>query len=96
MKENNLRIIEKHSKEIAEIFIGMLKSAVLYTDNQGIFLLREFRLENNILFYNKIMSHTNNLLYEKLKNSDSIEVIDNNNIRISNKKIGNTGIMVFI
>ncbi len=94
--KNNLKIIEKHSKDISRIFEGMLRSAVLYTEDEGIFVLREFKLENDYLSYNSIMSEANNETYKKLKQAEKIEIIDKNTINIHNDKMKNIGIMVFL
>lgn len=93
--EQNLKIIAKHSTDIARVINGMLKSGVLYTDN-GIFLLRDHRLENNNISYNKIFSDVSNDFYKRLKNSNKIRIINKNTIELDNDKIENVGVMVFI
>lgn len=92
--EKNLGVIKKCSNEWHDIFKGILNSAVLYTEN-GVFLLREFKLENNKLFFNNIMASTNNELYEKLKKANFIEIIDKNSVLLCGEKIKNVGVMVF-
>lgn len=94
--KRNLSIIKKHSAELSRVVEGMLKSAVLYTEDEGIFLLREFRLEDDKIFYNKIMSNANNALYQQLRNSDCIEIADKNAIKLKDKTISNAGLMVFL
>ena len=92
--KGNLDIIKKHSDDWHMIFKKTLNSAVLYT-NDGIFLLRDFKLENNKLFYNNIMSSVNTELYNKLKDTDFIEIIDKNKIKIINEELKDVGIMLF-
>ena len=92
--EKSLDIIKKHSNEWYTIFKGILNSAVLYTDD-GVFLLRGFKLDGNRLFYSNIMSNMNNELYKKLKNNNFIEIVDKNEVRISNEKLKNIGIVIF-
>lgn len=94
--KRNLSIIKKHSAEISKIFEGMLKSAVLYTEDRGAFLLRGFKLEGNKLFYDKIMSHADNVLYQELKDSKHIEIVNKNTVNIRDKNIDNVGVMVFL
>lgn len=94
--KRNLRIIKKHSAEISKIFEGMLKSAVLYTEDRGAFLLRDFKLEGNKLSYDKIMSHADNVLYQELKDSKHIEIVDKNTVNIRDKNIDNVGVMIFL
>ena len=92
--ENNLEIIKKYSNEWHFIFKSMLNSAVLYTEH-GIFLLRDFKLKDDKLFYNNIMGSVNNGLYDKLRNNDFIEIIDKNKVKIGAEELGNVGVMVF-
>jgi len=93
--KNNLQCINKYSETLADKFETMLKSAVLYTENNGVFMLRDYQLSNNTLKFNKTMSTINNELNDKLNKNKKIEVIDKNKIRLNNKIMDNIGFMVF-
>lgn len=93
--EKNLEVIKKYSSDWHLIFKGILNSAVLYT-NDGIFLLRDFKLENNKLLFNNVMSTANNELYGKLKTIDFVEVVDKNKVKIGNEELRDIGVMIFI
>lgn len=94
---NNLRCIDKYSDEFGLIFGGMLKSTVLYTEKDGVFILRGPRIFKNIIYYNSILTTVNNDIYTKLKNSKKIEIINQNKVKTEQEELeGNYGIMVFI
>lgn len=73
----------------------MLKGAVLYTEQSGVFLLRSPKLEGSRLYYQGIISSKNNQLYLSLKNAEHIEIISNNRIKLDNLEIKNIGVMLF-
>jgi len=91
----NLECIKKHSAEISKVIEGMLKGAVIYTQKRELFLLRNFNIEKNKLFYNNIISNTNNELAVKLKQNKAIEIINKNSIKIGNEELKDIGFMVF-
>lgn len=93
--KNNLECIKKHSAEIGKVIEGMLKGAVIYTKRRELFLLRNFNIEKNKLFYNSIVSSTNNELAVKLKQNKAIEIINKNSIKIEDKELKNIGFMIF-
>ncbi|MDP3766192.1 MAG: DUF483 domain-containing protein, partial [Nanoarchaeota archaeon] len=45
--KNNLKCIKKYSEELANKFEEMLKCAVLYTENEGVFLFHNYKLSSN-------------------------------------------------
>lgn len=95
LAKKHLGIIEKDDKETAEIIKGMLKGAVVYTETNGVFLLRYPRLDFNRLYYKGIMSSKNNQFYESLKNVDYIEIVKKDRIILDNLVIKNIGVMLF-
>lgn len=95
MAKKHLICVEKHSRELSLIFQGMLKGAVIYTENSGVFLLRKFKLDNNKVSYGGIMATANNEFYSKLKKNDEIDVIGKNHIKIDNEEFKDIGFMVF-
>ncbi len=95
LAKKHLEIIEKHDIEAAEIIKGMLKGAIVYTETNGVFLLREIKLEHNRLYYKGVMGSLNNQLSESLKNAEYIEVLGKDRIRLDNLEIKNIGVMLF-
>ncbi|MFH0874304.1 MAG: DUF483 domain-containing protein [archaeon] len=91
----NLECIRNHSHELANKFEAMLKSPVLYTENNGIFILKDYKLDNHILKFNNVLSTENNELLNLLNKSKEIEIIDKNNIKLGNTIIKDIGVMLF-
>jgi len=73
--KKNLECIEKYSKELANKFETMLQGPVLYTENNGVFSFRDYRLNNNILKFNNVLSTENNELLKLLNENKEIEII---------------------
>ena len=90
-----LETVGKHDKQAAEIIEGMLKGAVIYTETNGVFLLRYSKLENNRLYYKGIMGSKNNQLYERLNNAEHVDILSKDRIRLKDLEMKNTGIMLF-
>jgi len=93
--KKNLEIIRKRSEEFSKIFEGMLKCAILYTKDKGIFMLRDQVLEKNKLRFSNIYGSSNNILYNQLKTNNELSIINKNHIRIGRTEFKNLGIMVF-
>jgi hypothetical protein len=94
--KNNLQCIKKHSEELANRFETTLKNPVLYTENQGIFIFKDSRLNENILEFDEVKSTVNNELSRILNENKKIEIIDKNRIKVNNKIISDVGFMLFI
>jgi len=95
LAKKHLEIIEKDDKEAAEIIKGMLKGAVVYTENNGVFLLRYPKLEHNRIYYKGVMASRNNQLCESLKNAEYVEILKKDRIILDNFEIKNIGVMLF-
>ena len=93
--KKNLECIEKYSKELANKFETMLQGPVLYTENNGVFSFRDYRLNNNILKFNNVLSTENNELLKLLNENKEIEIINRNKIKLNNEIIEDVGFMVF-
>lgn len=98
-----LKSIRALSPELYEIFDGMLKCAVIYTENDCIFALREVNVkENEIykqeLYYNGIIGSMNNNLYTLLKAQEKIKINNKNDFNIGeiNIKGDGFGVLVFV
>ena len=93
--KNNLECIKKYSKELANKFEEMLKSPVLYTENDGIFVFKNYKLNNGILEFNEIKSTINSELLILLNKNKKIKIIDKNKIDINGEIIDGVGFMLF-
>jgi len=95
--KNNLRIINRYSKQLAEMFSNILKSAVIYTSDEGIFLLKSYQKINNQIAYNDVMTTTKSKLYYLLSSNRKLRIIDKNNFVMNdiNIKGENYGVIVF-
>ncbi len=91
--KSNLNTIKKHSDN-HNIITSMLKEAVIYT-SKGVFLLKNTRLGDNKLFYEKTIGPENNGIYHSLKSSADLEIINKNNIKIKNQVLQDIGFMLF-
>tara|TARA_Y100000310_G_scaffold342824_1_gene447666 strand:+ start:1686 stop:2528 length:843 start_codon:yes stop_codon:yes gene_type:complete len=94
--KNNLQCIKKYSEELGNKFETMLKCPVLYTENNGVFMFKDYKLNNNILEFNEIKSTINNKFLELLNKNKKIEIIDKNKIKLKNEIIEDVGFMLFI
>ena len=93
--KKNLQCIKKHSEAIADKFEEMLKGPVLYTENNGVFMFKNYKLNGNILEFNEIKTTINNELFDLLNRDKRIEIINKNEIRINDKIINEIGFMLF-
>jgi len=95
--KNNLKIVHKHSKELAEMFSGVLKSAVIYTMDEGIFLLRRYKRNNDKLIYGDVVSTAKSKLYFLVSSNNKLKITDKNNFFVNDVGISgeNFGVMVF-
>jgi len=94
--KTNLQYIKKYSDELSIKFETMLKSPVLYTENNGIFIFKDYKLNNKILEFHQVNSTINNNLLDLLNKNKRIEIIDKNKIKLGKEIIRNIGIMIFI
>jgi hypothetical protein len=93
--KNNLECIKKYSENLAGKFEAMLKGPVLYTENNGIFMLKNYELNDNILKFNNVLSTENNVLLNLLNKNKKIEIIDRNKVKLNNQIIEDVGFMLF-
>lgn len=97
-------VLKKYSKKFAGKFVETQKSAIIFTEYRGIFLMKNFILKNNILYYSKngINETLKNKIYRNLMKGNNIKINSKNyfEIRLGNKilqrmKGNNYGILVF-
>jgi|SRR3989344_1224574 len=93
----NLKTISRYSKQLAAIFSGILQGAVIYTTEEGIFLLRKYEKIGNEIIYGDVMTTAKTKLYYLLSSNKELRVIDKNNFAVNDVKIGGEkfGVMVF-
>lgn len=94
--KNNLQCIKKYSDDLGNKFETMLKGPVLYTENKGIFMFKDYKLNNNILEFKEIKSTINNELLKILNENKEFSIIDKNKIGLKDKVIDDIGFMLFI
>lgn len=96
--KNNLRVINKHSKQLAALFSGILQSVVVYTMEEGIHLLRKYEKIGDEIIYGDILTTTKNKLYYLLSSNRKLKIIDKNNFVVidTNIKGHGYGVMVFM
>ncbi len=96
--KNNLKIIQKHSGQLAVMFSGILQGVVVYTMNEGIFLLRKYEKIGNEIIYGDVLTTAKSKLYYLLSSNKKLKIIDKNSFFVDDIKIAGSefGIMVFI
>ena len=95
--KNNLKIIQKYSEQLATMFSGILQSVVIYTNSEGIFLLRKYEKINNEIVYSDVLSTTKNKLYYLLSSNKKLKIIDKNDFIVNDISVEEDkyGIIVF-
>jgi len=96
--KKNLDAIEKDSNEYFASLRDMLKSAVVYTENYGVFVLREPKIEGSTVKYGAVIGDKDNQLAKSLVKFKKFEVIGKNHIKVGGEdiKTKNLGFMFFI
>ncbi|MBI2558034.1 hypothetical protein HYW20_01820 [Candidatus Woesearchaeota archaeon] len=95
--KSNLKAMHKHSKQLANMFSGILQSAVVYTMEEGIHLLRKYEKIGDEVIYGDVLTTTKNKLYFLLNSNRKLKIINKNNLIISDIDIKGSqyGVMVF-
>lgn len=93
--KENLKIIKKYSNQLANIFESTLKSAILYTKKDGIFLFKNYVKNDDEVTFDELLFTTKNQLFDELKKNKKIKIINKNEIEINDKEINNVGFIVF-
>ena len=95
--KKNLKIIHKYSKQLAEIYATIMRSVVIYTAEEGIFLLRNYQKNDGEIIYSDVLSTTKNKMYFLISSNKKLKIISKNNFAVSDINIlgDNYGIMVF-
>ena len=93
--KKNLECVKKNSREIGVVSGGMLKGGVLYNKRRELFLLRDFRVEENKVYYNNVITSVNDELFAKLKQNDFVLVKDQNTVMVGDMELRDVAFMVF-
>ena len=95
--KGNIKIIHKHSKQLAEMFSGVLRSLVIYTLEEGIFLIRNHEKIKNGILYSHILSTAKSKLYFLLSANKQLKIINKNSFVVNDVHISgeNYGAMIF-
>ena len=97
MSKDSYNLVRKEYPQLAAIIEKILKSAVIYTMNEGIFILRKYQKIGNGIVYGDVLTTAKNKLYYLISSNRELEIIDNCNFLINEIKIGGAdfGVMVF-
>jgi len=95
--KNSLKIIEKHSKQLAVMFSGILQSTVVYTMEEGIFILKNYEKTNDEIIYSNVLSTAKSKLYFLLNSNNKLKIINKNKFIVNDVNIRGDkfGVMVF-
>ncbi len=95
--KNNLKIIQKHSAQLSAMFAEILHSAVIYTMEEGIFLLRKYENIEDEIIYGDVLTTTKSKLYFLLSSNKRLKILGKNNFIVNDVEIKgeNYGVMVF-
>lgn len=95
--KNNFEIIKKHSEDTAAMFSGILQSAVIYTMQEGVFLLRKYEKIGGKIIYGDVLTTSKSKLYYLLSSNKELNVIDKKSFIVNDTKIEGDGygVMVF-
>ena len=95
--KNNLKIIQKHSKQLAVMFSGILQGIVIYTMQEGIFLLRKYEKIGDKIVYGDVLTTAKGKLYFLLASNKELKIFDKNNFVVSDIDVKGPqyGVMIF-
>ena len=95
--KNNLKVVQKHSEQLAAMFAGILQGIVVYTADEGIFLLRKYEKIDGEIIYGDVLETAKSKLYFLLSSGKKLKIISKNDFIVGgiNIKGENYGVMVF-
>ena len=94
---NNLKTLKENFPALADFLVRNLSAAVVYTSNDGIFLLTGHRLEADELNYSEVFTTTKSKLYYIPSSNNKLKIIDKNSFIVNDIAIHGKeyGVMVF-
>ena len=95
--KRNLKLIRILSSNLHKIFESILKSAVIYTENNGVYVFRNYKLNGSELQYDDVIGNANNRLFDIFKSQKSILIKAKNYFIAGDVHIqgDETGILVY-
>lgn len=95
--KSNLKVISCHSKQLAAMFSGILQRVAVYTDNEGIFLLRKQGNIDDEIIYSDVLTTAKSKLYFLLSSNKKLKIIGKNSFIAGDTAIEGKGygVMVF-
>ena len=95
--KNNLKIIQKYAKELAIMFSSLLQGVVIYSLEEGIFLLRKYEKISNEILYSDVLTTTKNKLYYLISSNKNLRINNKNSFVVNDINIEGPqfGIMIF-
>jgi len=93
--KRNCSLLSEHDINLAMQFESDMKAAVIYTDTQGVVLLKNPNFEGSRLIYGGIKATQDNQLSNFLRSAESITIETKGRIVINGLKFTNLGLMVF-
>ena len=95
--KKNLKIINRHSHQLAALFSGILQGAVVYSNNEGIYILRKYEKIGDEIIYSDVLTTVKSKLYYLLSSSKELKIIDKNNFIVNGESIKGKdyGVIVF-
>lgn len=95
--KENLGIISSNSRQLSELFAGILQRLVVYTLEEGVFLLRAYEMPGNDYVYDDILTTTKSKLNYLLSSNKKLKMIGKNSFTVNDAVIQGKkyGIMAF-
>ena len=95
--KSSLELIRKENGQLADTFSRILSSVVVYSSNEGIFLLRKYEKIGGEIAYGDVLTTTKSRLYYLLSSNKKLKINGKNNFTVSgiNIKGMQYGVMVF-
>lgn len=94
--KERLKTIDKHSNQLSGLFSGILQSVVIYTANEGVFLLRKYEKVSNKIIYADVLTTTKSKLYYLLASHKELDIVNKNNFVVGVENISGEGYGVMI
>lgn len=95
--KSNSNTINKYSKQLAIMFSGILQGVVIYSMQEGVFLLRKYEKVDNKIIYGDVLTTAKSKLYFLLSSNKELKIISKNSFVVNevNIKREGYGVMVF-
>lgn len=75
--KQNLGVLQKYDPNLAKQFVELLKLPCIYTEKQGVHMLKDYEIINGMLYFKGVISSVKNNLHFELQNKKSINIQNN-------------------